>query len=115
MLFSRIHREKVTIQKMIEIYCTMNHSTNGSLCIECSELLGYAHKRLEYCPYSNDKPACNKCPIHCYRRDMREKVKKVMRFSGPKMIFRHPFLAIMHLVDKRKEPPTLKNLSKKRK
>ncbi len=91
----------------------MNHSTNGYLCSECSELLVYAHKRLEYCPFSNDKPACNKCPVHCYRRDMREKVKKVMRFSGPKMLYRHPFLAVMHLLDKRKEPPHLQVVKRK--
>jgi hypothetical protein len=28
-----------------------------------------------------------------------------MRFSGPKMIFKHPLLALLHLYDRRKEPP----------
>lgn len=91
----------------------MNHSAKGSLCNECSELLVYAQKKLEYCPFSNDKPACNKCPIHCYRRDMREKVKEVMRFSGPKMLFRHSFLAVMHLIDKRKKPLHLQVVKRK--
>ena len=40
-----------------------------------------------------------------YKRaqDMRNKIREVMRFSGPRMIFHHPILAIKHLVQTRKE------------
>ena len=32
-----------------------------------------------------------------------------MRFSGPKMLFKHPLLALLHLYDRRKEPPEIKD------
>jgi|DewCreStandDraft_5_1066085.scaffolds.fasta_scaffold87067_2 hypothetical protein len=105
---SRIYREKVTIHKMIQLYCSDNHKSNDSLCEHCENLLNYAFSRLDNCPYGIEKPACNKCPIHCYRNDEREEVKKVMRYSGPKMLFHHPLLAIMHLIDRKKEAPELR-------
>lgn len=108
-IFSRLYREKVTIDKMIHIFCEKNHSRNTQLCLDCRELLEYAHRRLDYCPFSEQKPACNKCNIHCYKNDMRERIRLVMRFSGPKMLFKHPLLALLHLYDRRKEPPEIKD------
>jgi hypothetical protein len=35
---------------------------------------------------------------------MREKVKKVMRRSGPRMLLHHPLLAIHHVIDGHKKP-----------
>ena len=100
---NRLERERATVNKMINIYCHLNHKTK-SICNDCKTLADYADLRLEKCPYQEDKPACNKCPIHCYRSIEREQIKQVMRFSGPKMIFRHPYLAVMHMIDKRHEP-----------
>jgi len=71
-----------TLSKFVEVYCNHHHDTaKGVLCNECSELLEYGHKRLELCPY-DPKPKCKDCPTHCYRKDYREKVKEVMKFSG---------------------------------
>ena len=98
---NRIEREKLTLNRMIELYCRINHSGNNNLCNVCEELIYYAEKSLDNCPYELDKPACNNCLIHCYKKDMREKIRIVMRFSGPKMLFKHPFLAIMHLFDEK--------------
>jgi hypothetical protein len=41
---------------------------------------------------------------------MREKVKKVMRYAGPRMLLHHPVLAMHHAVDGFKKP---KKTSKK--
>lgn len=112
---SRIYREKVTIHKMIQLYCSDNHKSNGFLCEHCKNLLAYAFSRLDNCPYGIEKPACNKCPIHCYRKNEREEIKKVMRYSGPKMLFHHPLLAIMHLIDRKKEVTELKKKGHKQK
>ena len=30
-----------------------------------------------------------------------------MRFAGPRMLGRHPYLAAMHLLDERRTPPAL--------
>lgn len=103
-LFNRIYRERLTIEKMIRLFCKDNHNSAVILCDECQNLLEYALQRIDYCPFSVDKPVCNKCPIHCYKKDMREKVRIVMRYSGPRMIRHHPLLAILHIFDKFKEP-----------
>lgn len=92
---------------MINIYCSHNHDTNGKLCEFYLSLLEYAFQRLDNCPYGIDKPACNKCPIHCYRKNEREEIKRVIRFSGPKMLLYHSILAVMHILDKRKGTPEL--------
>jgi len=46
------------------------------------------------CPFGPDKPTCAKCPIHCYKPQVRERVREVMRFAGPRMLLRHPVLAV---------------------
>jgi len=97
---SRIKREWKTIEAMIRLYCRANHG-RGELCFDCRALSEYAMTRLDNCPYGNEKPVCIHCPIHCYKKDMREKVRQVMRFSGPRMLARHPYLAIRHLIDEK--------------
>ena len=99
----RINREKKTIAAMFRIYCRSNHEEQ-ELCDDCKELLAYAGERLDKCPFQDRKTSCTKCLIHCYSQPMRERVREVMRFSGPKMMGRHPYLAIMHLIDGKKEP-----------
>ena len=97
----RIDREKMTIKLMVEIYCRKNHGMkNGELCEECKELLEYAHKRLSYCKFGENKSTCSRCPIHCYKKDMKEKVKKVMKFSGPRLIIYNPVELIKHALNK---------------
>jgi hypothetical protein len=104
----RIRREKKTIEAMLRIYCAAHHGTDIGLCHECQELLAYAHQRLDVCPFQEAKPACNHCTVHCYSVRMRDRVKAVMRFAGPRMLLRHPLLSLMHLVDKFREVPELK-------
>jgi hypothetical protein len=101
----RIAREKKTIESMITIFCKGHHDKRSELCSECDELLNYAHSRLDKCPFLEDKPTCAKCTIHCYMPVMRGKAKAVMRYSGPRMIYSHPVLAMHHIADKRKKQP----------
>ena len=119
---NRIDWEKRTVRHMIELWCRKNHggktcremgsrgsgqvSQGGSgegshggpgLCGECRELLEYSLARLEHCKFGNAKTKCHKCPVHCYRPDMREKIRTVMRFSGPRMLLYHPLEALRYL------------------
>ncbi len=90
--------EVKTLQKMILIYCRKVHGKEKNvLCSDCQNLLDYAKQRVEKCIYGDKKPVCSKCDTHCYKPEMRTHIKKVMQFSGPKMLFAHPFLAIRHL------------------
>jgi len=93
-------RERLTMSKMVGIYCSAHHDgTEEALCDECSEFLDYAELRLEKCPYGDDKPTCANCPVHCYKPARKEQVRKIMRFAGPRMLLRHPVLAITHQLD----------------
>ena len=99
-LFSRIEREKRTVGIMVKMYCDHHHGQNSLLCSGCNELTEFANERISRCVFQEDKPVCSECQIHCYHHSMREKIKTVMRYSGPKMIFRHPVIGIRHLIDK---------------
>jgi len=97
----RLRREHLTMQRMVEIYCRDHHGAGAAIpCADCSQFLDYAEQRLEKCPYAEGKPTCAKCPIHCYKRAQREQARVIMRYAGPRMTFRHPWLALTHLLDK---------------
>ena len=116
----RMKREQKTVERMIGIYCRDHNHTKGEqyptrghkhptrgykLCNECKGLVEYARFRLKNCPFQENKTTCGNCPIHCYKPKMREKIREVMRYAGPRMVWNHPLLAIWHMIDgKRKKP-----------
>ena len=102
---ARLRREAETIEAMISLNCRDRHRSETVLCAECAELLTYARQRLERCPFAEDKPTCANCPVHCYKPEMRARVRTVMRFAGPRMILHHPLVAIRHLLDGRRKTP----------
>ena len=91
---------------MLRIYCHDKHGEN--LYGDCQKLLAYAHKRLDNCPFHVRNPACNKCSVHCYSDKRGEAVRAVMRYAGPKMLFKHPILAFGHILDTFRKPPGLR-------
>lgn len=97
----RVAREWRTLQAMIRIACRDLHGGADELCAGCGELRLYAERRLARCPFAEEKPTCVKCPVHCYEEGMRERVRQVMRYAGPRMLLRHPVLALLHLRDER--------------
>ena len=97
----RLAKEKKTIVEMVKLYCHSHHNTTDEhLCQNCDELLRYALERLDKCPFGVEKGPCSKCEIHCYKPSMRNLIRNVMQYSGPKMLFRHPILAVSHLLNK---------------
>lgn len=100
-LDSKKEKEVVVLAKFVQIYCSENHrdeakeafdikdkrlrkilsEKNIDLCSDCSKLLNHGIAKLMLCPYQ-PKPSCKKCETHCYAPGYREKVRKVMRFSG---------------------------------
>lgn len=86
---------------MTAIYCGDHHGSRGNgLCDECEALMAYSERRLAKCPYGQAKPTCANCPIHCYKKRQRQEVRKVMRYAGPRMLWRHPVRAMTHSYDK---------------
>jgi len=99
---TRIAREDKTVSAMIALYCHKQHRGRG-LCVECRELAEYAREKLLKCPFMEGKTVCSLCKVHCYKPAMREKIRAVMRFSGPRMIYRHPVMALQHIIDRRRK------------
>lgn len=95
----RLEREHRTMSAMVGIYCRDHHGS-ATPCAECQGFLDYAERRLEKCPYGEEKPTCARCPIHCYKPAQREQAKVVMRYAGPRMTWSHPWLAFLHVLDK---------------
>ena len=96
-------REKRVVGEMIVLYCRENHRPAHAPCPDCAALIAYAHARSDKCPFMEDKTFCSNCRVHCYRSDMREQIRAVMRYSGPRMIKTHPVLAVSHLIESRLE------------
>ena len=97
----RLQREYRTMQCMVEIYCRDHHGPRkDGPCEDCLRFLGYAGQRLTKCPYGEGKPTCARCPIHCYKPAQREQARVIMRYAGPRMALRHPWLSLTHFTDK---------------
>ena len=125
-------REQEIVSQMIALYCKGNHSAYRSvslreqgdemqqvpegaairerdsgerrdLCPECAELEAYAHARSERCPFMEEKTFCSNCTVHCYRPEMRKRIRTVMRYAGPRMLFHHPVMAIRHMIESQRE------------
>lgn len=103
-------REKRMVSQMIALYCRKKHHTRGDLCPQCAALDAYAKMRADKCPFMETKTFCSNCRIHCYKPDMRAKIREVMRFAGPRMILHHPVAAIRHVVETKKEQRRLERI-----
>ncbi len=93
----RITEEKEVVGLMIRMYCR-HKEHNRELCGGCAGLLDYALLKLDRCRFADNKPTCRNCPAHCYRKDMRERIRTVMRWAGPRMLLYHPVYAVRHLL-----------------
>ena len=100
---TRREREKRVVSEMIALYCRKKHGARRGLCPDCAALDAYARLRSEKCPFMETKTFCSNCRVHCYRPDMREKIRAVMRFSGPRMLLYHPVMAVRHVIERKRE------------
>ena len=82
-------KEQYVVEEMIRLYCRKKHPKEK--------------QRSQKCPFMEEKTFCANCKVHCYKPEMREQIRQVMRFSGPRMLLYHPVLAIWHLVCSNKE------------
>ena len=98
-------KEQEAVEQMIQLYCRGNHRqpAKGVLCWECQELLEYAKARSAQCPFMEKKTFCSNCKVHCYKPEMRENIRRVMRYSGPRMLLHRPGLALWHVICSKRE------------
>lgn len=100
-------KEKQVVTLMIRLYCRKKHGMKAGLCPECKALADYSCTRSDRCPFMENKTFCSNCKVHCYKPEMREKIRQVMRFSGPRMAFYHPVMAMQHVISSRREAQKL--------
>jgi len=93
----KIKREKNIVRWMIGLYCTKKHKNRKTLCEECHQLLKYARSRLDSCPYGEEKNSCRRCATPCYAPEKRAAIKRVMGYSGPRMLYCKPYEWMIHL------------------
>lgn len=93
------NQEKKILNLMIKIYCNGHKHISEGICHECENLMDYSNRRVDNCPFMETKTFCQSCSVHCYKMDMRLKIKEVMRYSGPRMLIHHPILTIRHMID----------------
>ena len=86
----KIRQEKELVSFMIDLYAK-HHACDGQ------DLKQYCFKRIDKCPFMETKTFCSSCKVHCYQKEYRDKIKEVMRYSGPRMIFYKPVWAIKHI------------------
>ena len=99
-------RKEQRVVEEIKLYCSKNHPSykeSNTMCHECRTLSDYAKQRSKHCPFMEQKTFCANCKVHCYKPEMREQIRKVMRFSGPRIILYHPVMAVWHLICSVKE------------
>lgn len=96
---NKINREKRTVRLMIRLYC-LHKLKEKNMPEEYQQLADYACRRLDRCRFGGKKTACRKCPVHCYAPAQREKIRSVMRWSGPRMLFYAPLEAIRHMINR---------------
>ena len=106
---SKREREKKIVSEMIALYCHKKHGTKGRICDDCAALDAYAQMRSDKCPFMETKTFCSNCRVHCYKPEMREKIREVMRFSGPRMLTVHPVMAVRHVIESKREKRRMEN------
>lgn len=110
---ARRTEESAMVSQMVALWCRGHHAGTPraadaphvrlglktvALCPECAELQAYALARIGACPHMETKTFCSACPTHCYRPAMRERIREIMRWAGPRMILYRPVAAIKHAI-----------------
>lgn len=90
--------EKTLVCEMIALYAASSITPQRQSLPECQQLHDYALARIEHCPFMETKTFCSACKVHCYQPEMREKIRTVMRWAGPRMLPVHPVLSIKHVI-----------------
>ncbi len=68
-----------------------------TLCATCRKLLAHAWVMRTRCPL-DPKPACKKCPVHCYAPAYREQMRAVMRYAGRRLVLSGRLDYLLHLL-----------------
>ena len=94
-----VDRDRRTLEAIGHIYCAAHHDDEkdpAGLCPECRTVIDATLERAAACPFGHEGN-CQDCRVHCQRGEAREKIRTIMRYSAPRMAFRHPLMTIGYL------------------
>lgn len=77
---------------------------DDGLCPDCASCIDYAIERTLRCPHEH-KGNCEDCDIHCYAPAKRAQIRAIMAYAGPRMLTKHPIMAMRYLKKKLKKTP----------
>ncbi|NLI72500.1 MAG: nitrous oxide-stimulated promoter family protein [Bacteroidales bacterium] len=86
--------------------------THYRLCANCYELIDKAFQHTERCPHSTYKTFCHECPTMCYRKEDQEKMLPIMRYSGKKIMWKHPMYTWRFIKNLLKNKNKIKNMTR---
>jgi hypothetical protein len=85
-------RELKTIRVMVQMYCRDHHGSPDPQCRALRRADGVRGARLERCVFGDAKPTLHQLHRPLLHPERREEVRVVMRYAGPRMLLRHPWL-----------------------
>ena len=112
----KLRRDLRTLARFVHVYCRRRHpdAIKGPvrlrdvdvervygcrlrLCAACGKLLAHATVKRKTCPLE-PKPACKRCPTHCYAPHYRTQIREVMKYSGRHLVLRGRLDYLIHLL-----------------
>lgn len=97
---SSYEKDLATLEAMAQIYCDAHHIGMNkdavNLCIECREAVIATLNRTQVCPNGHIHN-CQDCDIKCQRGDGQSRIKAIMAYSAPRMLWRHPLMTFTYL------------------
>ncbi|MHC4445781.1 MAG: nitrous oxide-stimulated promoter family protein [Planctomycetota bacterium] len=114
----KLRSDLKTLARFIEVYCRHQHTDKSKtpakikgydlraiagkvphLCPTCLKLITHAYVKRSLCPLE-PKPACKRCPDHCYHPQYRRQIREVMKYSGRKLVLSGRLDYLFHLLFK---------------
>ena len=112
----KLRRDVAVLRTFVAVYCAGRHGGTEktparlprlpvsigaaeppALCAECGKLLAHALVKRVQCRY-DPKPACKKCPTHCYGPKYRAQIRAVMKYSGRRLVLTGRLDYLWHLL-----------------
>lgn len=96
----RPDEDRRTVEAIGQIYCHDHHGNaerdSGGLCANCREAIELTIQRTEACPHGHSGN-CEDCKTHCQHGQAQENIKKIMRYSAPRMAYKHPIMTLRYI------------------
>lgn len=98
----RREKERRLLSCMVAYYCRKNHGNRVRLCPECADVDRFIRQRC-HCPRQEATRLCRSCPAQCGRPELKEKLRRMVRYACPRMLFRHPVTVSRYVAAARRE------------